>query len=63
MAFSILGHRYSTARVSKRPSHETAACLRARYCTGLTCSDLDSLRYVGGSLQFHTVYSFKWKTP
>jgi hypothetical protein len=34
-----------------------------RYCTGLTCSDLDSLRYGGGSLQFHTVYSFKWKPP
>ena len=23
---------YSTARVSKRPSHRSAACLRARYC-------------------------------
>src|SRR5262249_49551933 len=27
-----LGRRYSTARVSKRPTDETAACLRARYC-------------------------------
>src|SRR5262252_4446732 len=26
--------RYSTARVSKRPADESAACLRARYCTG-----------------------------
>src|SRR5262245_31252653 len=27
--------RYSTARVSKRLSYKPAACLRARYCTGL----------------------------
>src|SRR5262249_52809455 len=40
---ATLGHRYSTARVSKRLHHRTAACLRARYCTGLTCSDLDRL--------------------
>src|SRR6266511_3074311 len=26
--------RYSTARVSKRPTDESAACLRARYSTG-----------------------------
>src|SRR6266540_5793252 len=32
---------YSTARVSKRPSHKSTACLRARYCTNLTCSDLN----------------------
>jgi len=31
----------STARVSKRPSHQSAACLRARYCARLTQSDLD----------------------
>src|SRR5262252_3091917 len=30
----------ATARVSKRPSHRSAACLRARRCTGLTCFDL-----------------------
>jgi len=27
--------RYSTARVSKRLTYESAACLRARYCTGV----------------------------
>src|SRR5262245_65567682 len=27
--------RYSTARVSKRLTYKTAACLRARYCTGV----------------------------
>src|SRR5262252_4322078 len=27
--------RYSTARVSKRLTYWTAACLRARYCTGV----------------------------
>jgi len=35
--------RYSTARVSKRLSYLTAACLRARYCTGIpnvACFDL-----------------------
>src|SRR6266498_1065689 len=37
---TTLGRRYSTARVSKRPSHRSAACLRARYCTNLACSDL-----------------------
>src|SRR6266498_1647758 len=37
----ILGRWYSTARVSKRPSHKSAACLRARYCTNLTGSDLN----------------------
>jgi hypothetical protein len=26
---------YGTARVSKRPSHKSAACLRARYRTGI----------------------------
>src|SRR5262245_21613338 len=34
------GRWYSTARVSKRLTYETAACLLARYCTNLTCSDL-----------------------
>jgi len=34
-----LGHRYSTARV-KRQSQWSAACLRARYCTGQRCSGL-----------------------
>jgi len=38
--FGYLGRWYSTARVSKRPSHKSAACLRARYCTDLTWSDL-----------------------
>src|SRR5262245_48594866 len=28
--------RYSTALVSKRPTAESAACLRARYCTVVT---------------------------
>src|SRR6266542_3060950 len=37
-----LGHRYSTARVSKRPTNEAAACLRARYCTNLTWFNLVS---------------------
>src|SRR5262245_3190020 len=37
----MLGRWYSTARVSKRPSHKSAACLRARYCTDLTWSDLN----------------------
>jgi len=32
--------QYSTARVSKRPIYKTTACLRARYCTDLMCSDL-----------------------
>src|SRR5215510_995912 len=31
----------ATARVSKRPTYKTAACLRARYCTNLTCPDLN----------------------
>ena len=26
----------ATARVSKRPSHRSAACLRARHCTGVS---------------------------
>src|SRR5262245_53356808 len=30
-----LQDRYSTARVSKRRTHRSAACLRARYCTGV----------------------------
>src|SRR6266498_5164233 len=38
---ATLGRWYSTARVSKRPTYEAAACLRARYCTNLTCSDLN----------------------
>src|SRR5262249_47471846 len=38
---ATLGRWYSTARVSKRLTYETAACLRARYCTNLTCSDLN----------------------
>jgi len=29
---------YSTARISKRLTGETAACLRARYCTGVKMS-------------------------
>src|SRR5262249_33908164 len=37
---ATLGQRYSTARVSKRPSHRSAACLRARYCTNLAWFDL-----------------------
>ena len=32
-ADSLLGRGYSTARVSKQLTYETAACLRARYCT------------------------------
>src|SRR5262245_4269063 len=32
---ATLGRRNSTARVSKRPSYETAACSRARYCSNL----------------------------
>src|SRR5262249_47793439 len=36
---SGLGRRYSTARVSKRLTDQSAACLRARYCTGLRCAD------------------------
>ena len=32
---------HSIALVSKRLTYETAACLRARYCTNLTCSDLN----------------------
>ncbi len=40
MATDQLGHRYSTACVSKRLTDETAACLRARYCTNLACPDL-----------------------
>src|SRR5215813_11523376 len=38
---STLERWYSTARVSKRLTYEMAACLRARYCTNLTCSDLN----------------------
>src|SRR5262245_5574712 len=37
---ATLGRRYSTARVSKRPIRQSAACLRARYCTNLTWFDL-----------------------
>src|SRR5262249_42822776 len=33
--------RYSTARVSKRPPHRSAACLRARYCTGVSALFVD----------------------
>jgi hypothetical protein len=39
-----LGRWYSTARVSKRPSHKSAACLRGRYCTNLTCSGLTNAK-------------------
>jgi len=28
------GHRYSTARVSERPTDDSTARLRARYCAG-----------------------------
>src|SRR5215471_15837672 len=35
-----LGHWYSTARVSKRLTHRSAACLRARYCADLAWLDL-----------------------
>ena len=38
---ATLGRRYSTTRVSKRLIDESAACLRARYCTNLDCSDLN----------------------
>ena len=38
---ATLGHRYSTARVSKRQTHQSAACLRARYYTDLAWLDLD----------------------
>jgi len=41
-----LGHRYSTARVSKRPTDESAACLRARYCTNLACFDLETFQAI-----------------
>src|SRR5215510_13118809 len=37
---ATLGHRYSTARISKRPTDESAACLRARYCADLAWLDL-----------------------
>jgi hypothetical protein len=36
----VKGAPYS-ARVSKRPTHQSAACLRARYCTDLAWLDLD----------------------
>src|SRR6266508_1717102 len=49
---ATLGRWYSTARVSKRPSHWSAACLRARYCTNLTCSDL--VRSADGCTHFRT---------
>src|SRR5215510_13337934 len=39
---ATLGHRYSTARISKRPTDESAACLRARYCTDLAWLDLEN---------------------
>ena len=35
-----LGRWYSAARVSKRPTDEYAACLRARYCIDLAWYDL-----------------------
>ena len=35
-----LGHRHSAARVSKRLSDKSAACLRARRCTNLAWFDL-----------------------
>src|SRR5262249_13128414 len=41
---SMMGHRYGTARVSKRPTDESAACLRARYRTNHTCLGLASGR-------------------
>src|SRR6516225_3051646 len=37
---TALGRRRSTARVSKRPTHRSAACLRARYCAELQYSFL-----------------------
>src|SRR5262245_17090728 len=40
---ATLGHRYSTARVSKRLTGGTAACLRARYCTNLFRSGLTKI--------------------
>ena len=39
-----MGHRYSTARVSKRLTDGSAACLRARYCTNLAWFDLGASR-------------------
>src|SRR5262245_721835 len=39
-------HRYSTSRVSKRPTYETAACLRARYCTDLLSLNCGCVRGV-----------------
>src|SRR5262245_19162805 len=36
------GFDYSTARVSKRPTYRSAACLRARYCAKLARSDLEN---------------------
>jgi CheY-like chemotaxis protein len=35
MVIASLVNRYSTARVSKRLTHRSTACLRARYCTGV----------------------------
>src|SRR5262247_1297924 len=32
---------YCTARVSKRPTDESTACLRAQYCTGVSRSSAD----------------------
>src|SRR5262245_36579935 len=43
---ATLGHRYSTARVSKRLPHRSAACLRARYCTDLACVDLKNFKHL-----------------
>jgi len=37
---ATLWRRHSTARVSKRPTHRSPACLRARYCADLTWLDL-----------------------
>src|SRR5215510_8397101 len=41
---------YSTARVSKRPTDQSAACLRARYCTDLIRRRIRDARR---TLRFH----------
>src|SRR6266540_5372855 len=45
LGHATLGQWYSTARVSKRPAHQSAACLRARYCTNLAWLGLEFLEH------------------
>ena len=51
-----MGRRHSTARVSKRLTYLTAACLRARYCADLA---LCPVFFIASPLYRTSQFSFK----